>query len=325
MGVVYTPEQLRTHGVPELGAHQQAALFVLDSLVTTSEWGEELRESRPNYNGIVSAMAYGSTTTGKSTIRSDVDMLIVFDRPYYDVALQQIERASQDSYDTHGVVIEPNILPVSALSNPDMHDMDPLFIDHLLEVNQDPQWSRNDPASKLADLAVNPYDIARVGPIALRYASKKAHKFGSGYVVAPQDFDCKLLQRAFEFPTAMGRKALPATRLPGETLPHISKKSETKRLVREKLGNLATSNFPMAVRDTEFLESHDRAYTDLLHEAAAERVTVGEYSQWLKGVYPEVIKRAARLSAAWCEVIENSMAGQHDLVRVLPPQRKASF
>lgn len=320
MGVVYTPEQIRANAVPQPGAHQEAALFVLDELVTTSEWGEELREYRPQYNGIVAAMAYGSTTTGKSTPRSDVDMLIVYERTHYDFAYRQIGQAARQSYERYGVIIEPNILPVSALRNPDMHDMDPLFIDHLLEVNQDPQWSRNDPASQLAKLAVNPYDIARVGPIALKYASKKAHKFGSALAVAPEQLDCKLLQRAFEFPMAMGRKALPATRRPGESLPHISKKAETKRQVRDKLGELASANFPMAVRDTDFLEDKDQAYSELLQATVHEEVSPDEYGQWLQDVYPEVIKRAARLSTAWCEVVEYSIDSQVGSTPMIPPR-----
>src|SRR5580704_566397 len=99
---VYSAEAIAQGRIPEEGAHQRAAMLILDELYppdtykpdgSPEDWGSV------NEHGVDLAMVYGSTATGHSTLRSDVDVLFVYSVHRANTALAAINKAIRGAKD----------------------------------------------------------------------------------------------------------------------------------------------------------------------------------------------------------------------------------
>lgn len=270
MGKVFTPEEVAFSQIPQIGAHQQAATFIMDTLV-----GKTVPD------GLEGALIYGSVPDGMSSLRSDVDFLVAYD-PNFTTCLDDVAGAVQVAQDQYHVPVE-----LTALSTRDIqqgwHGIDPLFLRHLLRAQNRGRFCYGQPASLLDD-SVGTYNISRQQAFdTMRdYCREKTEKFAKA-VANDRYIDPHLLQRALEAPKNIGRKVLYLTHADTSVLAGQEIVSEfvdfVDKLLYPGMGRLE-SNFAWLV---ERLGRFDEDYTSLLGLTIDDTPEmIGEYTSWLE-------------------------------------------
>lgn len=202
MGKVFSPEEVGAGLVPEVGAQQQAARFLLDSLFAPVTNG-----TYQGREGVAAGLVYGSTTFGPNR-RSDLDVLITYDPNRATEALPIIRQVIAETEGRFHTPVEAKVLYLGSLASHLEDNNDPLYMSHLLNVQRcKPQWSRNDPVP--LDSEVYP-PRTRLVELALQYCSTKVRQFAWGVNEVNPMYDV-IMQRALELPGAIGRKVLAAT------------------------------------------------------------------------------------------------------------------
>lgn len=319
MGRVYSPKDVMLERVPEIGAHEQAARFIMtelieahDSYVLNNPVTPE--EPGPPF-GIDSGMIYGSVAMGSANRRSDLDVLINYADNHAESILPHIGSVFRQVEERFGVFIEPNLLPVGALFDSRQHSIDPLFAEHLIAVQQqkEPRWSYNWPvnALMLSEQRLDPEDQERTRAIALRYVRAKSTLFVRAWVGHREGAGLNLhaLQRALELPTALGRKILAAT-CDGEISDELI--SGNRAGVRQMLfERLETIDWP-GVTETGMepmtrLQAHDEEYSELLEGAINGNVSIKDYEAWIRAQVPNAYFLALVTSKVWSDILSKNL------------------
>jgi hypothetical protein len=305
MGKVYTPEAVQAGNVPEEGVHQAAARLLLDRLIPYELRTDDFVAESPTPTGLNSAMVYGSTVTGLYNRRSDLDTLINFSPLRMPLARQAIRATFAEVRSVYKVSIEAQVLADGDLANPRRHGFDPLFINHVLEVNElkNPEWSYNDAAGLLRGQQIDPNNRRQVRGLAMGYASSRYRTFAKAWANYDGTPDYDVLQRMFEYPAAIGRKIIPAIREEGDVIPHISQKDTMEQIVATKLEELAPEHLSRAATMQTRLAALNKEYTEVLEATMTGKKSVHAYKQWLIKAAPEAYECAMVASAAWSDII----------------------
>lgn len=307
MGKVFTPEELAAHHVPEPGAHEQAGRYILDQFFEVPGAEEQFRRIITG-SGVVSGMVYGSTALGRAGIRSDVDVLLNYRADKPDI-LDEIRRVFTQAETMYRVPVEANVQEVGSMFEPLHHGFDPLFAEHLLEVqNQDnPRWSYNWPVDGLAFTLIDASDTERLRRIAVRYMGAKERKFTKAAVNFRGEVDYPTMQRALELPSALGRKVLAATHSDTAETPEAVDRVGMGEAALARLEACAPAWYTSAIDAQRSLLQMDRDYDALLDLVLTGDASLGDYTRWVEGNYLNVCKRAVEVSRAWCEIISHKM------------------
>lgn len=311
MGKVFTPEAIVANDVPELGAHELAGKFILNQFFEPQEdWKEEERTRfLTDGNGIHSGMVYGSTALGRAGIRSDVDVLVNYHANRADEAFPLIRDVFSKAEADFKVPVEPHVLEVGALFNPLKHNIDPLFAEHLVEVQaqDNPRWSYSWPVNGLRSHRVNPNNNDRLRAIAVRYASGKARQFARASTSYRGEADVHVMQRALELPGAIGRKVIAATRKNNEQKPDLGNKYGMSKSIIARLEEFAPEWYERAVSYQRYLFDLDQTYDQLLTATLEGSSTVEDYREWLEGNYLHACSMAFEVAHAWSDIVGNKI------------------
>lgn len=304
MGKVFSPEEVGAGHVPEPGAHQKAATFVLDSLLF-EQVEPGLYSGIP---GVVAALVYGSTTF-KPRTRSDVDVLISYDPNQTGIALPAIRNVLEEAKRLYNVPIEAGVTYEGALRSPLEHGMDALFLRHLASIQERmPQWRRNRPVPD--ESLAQELNWAKVVEIAVSYCSNKARLFAWALTETDRSFGLYAMQRALELPSAIGRKVLAATLdpkdLPEAEVRTIVDKVWATEQVEEKLGNLVGKNDQAVIKLGRLAAINDR-YSEVLGLALSGEMAIAEYTSWLDSHREPSCLLAHDISHRWTEVLRQRL------------------
>lgn len=301
MGKVFSPLEIQSGYIPEPGAHVAAAGHIIDALL--------LDNNAPifNGNGVHSGMIYGSTAMGSANLRSDVDVLLNFHEDEAHEALPLIRRVFRDTEQTYKVPIESNILPVGATMSLLEHAIDPLFAQHLLEIQyqDEPRWSYGWPVNGLnIDTTVLTEDAYR--KLAIRYCSTKLRQFARGLVDYDGEPDYKHMQRALELPAAIGRKVLAVVHGPDHvTQAVLQDKTDATKQVADVFDSINRKGWRKEDSKQRFLElaKMDATYNDVLRGAISGDISLSEYSKYLTSSYEATLLLGITVAQSWVNIL----------------------
>jgi predicted nucleotidyltransferase len=308
MGKIFTPEEIREERYPQDGAHKEAA--------------EELRRScaalQPEYPAISSACVYGSVALGLANRRSDIDGVCLLDSNEDGVAVRReiagLERRAEALYATP---VDMSVwradewrkgLGVSA--------GDYLFLEHICPTAASTPYRLGEPAEVLYGAmrfsnAAGQLELAHRSAAA--YLANKAQFFTyrMSHDKNPDD-RAVTLQRAYELPSALGRKLL---RL--DFLAEWRRENDTPHILGsspEQYGRplLATGFTALLDGDTKHLAHaltrNDSEYDEVLEDAIDGRKGLAGYGQYLADCYGQSVEYALGLTLAAQEFTDKQFA-----------------
>jgi predicted nucleotidyltransferase len=290
MGKVFSPEEIESGRIPKPGAHRQAAEYILASLA---------REQ--SYDGIAGVLVYGSTTTGSANVRSDLDVLVSFYNKEVQSGLQRVQSTFQSAEERYHVPVEPHISRVN--SYPPY--IDPLFAKHLIDTAAQEEWSRGTPVEMLFEHTVA---AEKLGALALNYIALKSVKMAKGIVNYRGEPDLATLQRAFELPSALGRKIVPALRENADALAPTYSRQDLRDSTKELLEELAGETL-WGYRNAQLALNHrtldrlDKEYSTVLAATLAGTVSLEAYDQWIRTNYLEALSLAEQVATGWAHTL----------------------
>lgn len=287
MGVVYTSEQIKHHDIPMPGAHQRAGAFVLAHLA-------KLYKENTAFRG---GMIYGSTTTMPS-VRSDLDVLTIFDADTVTPDdLEDIDRLSLQTHEAFHTQSEINMLLLNEHSTPDDHNLDSLFGMHLHHtIMESPKWAIGDPEQHIP---LEPLTPSSALQILNHYSTHKERRFLKSLRESLSgEIDYAALQRAFELPSSLGRKAVTALRYEQMELSGTEYNREQLSETGETL-LVSHSHNDDAIQAHRYLATMNKEYSTLLDDALAGRIPEQQYQAWITGVSRPALQNARILATAW--------------------------
>lgn len=198
MGVVYSSREMQDARIPQVGSHGRAATSVIQNI--------------SRLEGAALTVVHGSVVEGRSNLRSDLDVLVLYEvevPAQEPVVVRKLKTAlDQVGKDTH-VKIEANLWPAKEslhARRERMHDL--LFSRHLAQSMEHPDWAVGEPDEAIAEIAANSYGDELLRRVVLNYTTYKHGGFtGAPVTFSETDRTLYALQRAFEFPKSIGRKA----------------------------------------------------------------------------------------------------------------------
>jgi hypothetical protein len=324
MGKVFTVNEIANGDIPEVGAHYEAGQHFLGELFDHTPPRNENGRGyfHPRYHAVDSVMVYGSTALGLANVRSDLDVLVNFceSRSLHEQPVDEcfsiigsLIRTTQDKYK---VPVQANILPHMWLWNPLKHNVDILFAQHLVRVQNmdDPQWSFGFPADGLVhNRDTNNRTPDRIRAFAIRYTAAKARQMAKALTLYTE-VDHHTLQRALELPSALGRKIVA---LADATKPELAQAFE------EVDGRDASfQGFVLAAasvewhrdygRDTSLLDmlslkQKDEEYSELLDSTISGSTTLEDYQTWLEDQYRPTLQLAYRIAHDWTSLLSDRL------------------
>lgn len=288
MGKVFTPEELGQGFIPKDGAHAEAAQYIVDQLLYPRDLLGESTLGQAG-NGIDSGLVYGSATHDTANLRSDLDVLLIYEP--HTTALRTIKNVFDVTRRSFKVPVEANILTVDdALQG--THRLDSLFMRYLATAQENEGFSRGWPICLLERGMSDdrsPEDVVR------KYIGGKAAGFSKELVA--DELDTHRLQRAFELPKNLGRKVLSMASEDFRVEEH-SGKDILEGLIDFIATQTPTPDKKIAeiCRDLHFLTDRDEEYTGFLEDVIDCVHPIITYVEWLKGPEPtEAIESALTL------------------------------
>lgn len=306
-----------------MGAHQEAAEYILDELFEPKAAGEE-HDSQQLFDlpdpYISSAMVYGSTAYGTSGIRSDLDILVFYepsDHPSRTIGI--IRDAITTASSRYDVSVEQNILPADAVDNDREHGMEPLFVQHLLEINDQfgDRWTRNNPTRGLQRIADRAEDSYTVNALAMTYVSGRRNYFAKALTESTDEINYNALQRAFELPSAIGRKVVAATMTPDDEPLDLSSRPSMNQRAREALidATVWDDSSESTVKTHDILYNLDGQYSVQLGRALDGELSIEEYGAWLETRYLYALELAHDLANTWTALLRDRVASMRRAAR----------
>jgi hypothetical protein len=294
MGKVFSPEAIILGDYPEPGAHQAAA----------QDFVERLEEE--NYESGLSGMVFGSVVLGFANVRSDLDGLGIISHGTDEFAIGvRISEHIADVESSWKVPIEASVITdrdIATRRHPVTEDS--LFSEHLLQAARCGKYVVGDPEPHLLPLAQ--FDSAHdqlqsASRIAKLYTAIKRKEFLSSLATGTDTPNYLKLQRAFELPSALGRKLLRLQELTEwavtNEIPHIPSAGR-EFYARQSLAEGMAKLLEGTGHDAQagWLVTHDGEYAQLLQGTLQGKTTIADYSSWLKAIYRPAIQHALRLA-----------------------------
>lgn len=315
MGKVFTQWEVADGRIPEPGAHEQAALFIMSDLIRAYDETEVFDLSKPDEIpafGLASGMVYGSVAMGVANRRSDLDVLLNYHPDYSAEIIPRIGEVIKTIRQRFAVPVEPNIYPVNALYDPRKHSVDPLFAEHLIAIQyqEGHPWSYGWPVDGLAysNNRLDFSDSDRIRSIALAYVNAKRSQFARAIAHGDQ-INFPVLQRALELPTALGRKILAATyeeKIGDEII--SGDRTQVRELLFKRLEEIEWPEVgEAAIKPLKWLLDRDEEYSSLLEQAINGEITNEEYEAWLRAIVPEAYFAAHQACLAWDNILGDDL------------------
>lgn len=294
MGRVFPPEVISAGDYPVLGAHESAASALMTEF-----------QAENKANGFT-GMVYGSTTFSYASIRSDLDVLgVIPDSTDTSTIQSRVVDYIAEVATEWRVPVEANVISAPDLAQRRRRFVrDSLFMEHLASVARSGKYVVGDVETYLQPHVT--YDSAQQQWLAARlvtqhYTSWKGIYFLEGSVAVLGQPNYHKLQRAFELPSALGRKLLRLVELTEWTSEHGEQNTsypEQEFYARQSLaervrGIVADTPYTTSV---DWLANHDNEYTQLLQSTLQGETTITDYATWLKDVYQPAMRHALRLS-----------------------------
>lgn len=291
MGKVFTAGEIAAGEIPAEGAHLEAAEYIVDKLF----YGQAAFSDDPwafFEPKINSGMVHGSVTHGTESVRSDLDLVLIY-YPDRSEVLDTVQGVFTDITDKFKVPIEANIVTLTdALSK--NHRIDPLFLRYLHQAQENQQFSWQWPADCLS-IGFTQHDFH---PIALartvqRYIGAKSSSFSKALVL--EDLrDEHAMQRALELPKNLGRKVL------GMADSDFDVRTATTADVHKGISEFIADrsfghedNYGKDTKETLLrLSDRDAEYNEVLQAAINGELSPENYQRWLDKNRREVIRLA---------------------------------
>ena len=221
---------------------------------------------------------FGSTTTGHANIRSDLDILVSYDAQdswfirHMGLVLKHLDRE-------FNIPVEPILYNNDKLMSGD-HTIDPIFGKHLQSVDASKWGIRKNPVNTLNFKDESWADVFD------RYSLHKESKFKKALLSINGKVDYKVLQRAYEIPSALGRKALALLETDVEPQcvdPHTASKQQ----IIAAIGSIAS---PHTLTALERITAANTEYDQLLEQTiGGSEARVGTYADWLRHSYTQTV------------------------------------
>ncbi|TAH36595.1 hypothetical protein EYC59_00240 [Candidatus Saccharibacteria bacterium] len=310
MGRILSVEEIQTGHIPEPGAHETAANFLMSALFDY--------DSMPAQAAVV----YGSTALGVPNYRSDLDIFVRTNDP---VAVARIYGEAEAVFK---IKVESHTVPGSFFM-PTL-PIDPFFVDHLKTAQENPRWSKNWPIMGYA--GTDAYTEEQLRARISRYCAGKATTFTQAQVDYRGEPNLHTLQRAFELPLALARKIISFERgVPTDLRDNAGLTGDfLLRLASEEATNFQGSTY--GVSDPLTLNQLDRhgsdrqrkphtrttdkarqlvrlnlAYDALLAETLRTQDT-STYSDWLAEQYNYALILAGHVAATCSDTIQRPIS-----------------
>lgn len=268
MAKVFTPEQVLHDKIPDPSRFETAAGVLLD-------YFDESYFLQDEFKG---ALVFGSTTTGQANIRSDLDILISYKAEdswfigHMGLILKHLDKE-------FNIPVEPILYNRHRLTSGE-HTIDPIFSNHLQSIDASKWGIRKNPAKNIS-LKEEPWT-----DVFDRYSLHKESKFKKALLAIDSEVDYKVLQRAYEIPSALGRKALALLETGDESI-CIDPHSASKQQIIKAIGSLAS---PRTLSALERVTAANNEYDQLLERTIGGSETrVSTYAGWLRHSYAQTI------------------------------------
>jgi predicted nucleotidyltransferase len=268
MGRVYTPAELSEEWLSQPEHFKPAAEELLQTI-------NDIVSDPDDSTSTTGALVFGSTTQGTAGRRSDLDILVTYDNLAVDASwtgrqLQEIFARIRKDWN---VPIESIKYRRSDLQL-QRHTLDPFFMQHLKSVSG--EWvAGTNPMNWVQDRRIPLREVF------MNYALSKQTKFSKVYTDTPyNEVDYKALQRAFELPSALGRKSL-GLLVACEQVEDHGFHSAPKAEVVRSIGTLCVDETDILVPMQELIEL-DREYDELLDAMEYGSFDPLEYENYLR-------------------------------------------
>lgn len=273
MAKVFTPEQVAFNRIPHPDGFKLAAEVLLENLISNTSLSDTTD----------GALVFGSTTTDNANRRSDLDVLVSHrgkDSWYVNkmgLILKHIDA-------TFNIPVEPIVYSHERFASGD-HTIDPIFANHLRSVDAIKWGVGNNPTKNLV------VDNSPWTDIFERYTLHKESKFKKALMSVDNAVDYRVLQRAYEIPSALGRKALAL--LASETdmyMFDIDPHSAPKDLVINVVRSIASTQTFQALN--KIIDANNE-YNERLDDAiGGGSARILKYGRWLHASYRPTVSYA---------------------------------
>jgi hypothetical protein len=288
MGVVPSIEQVRAGQLPHFGQSIEAA-HAMRGLVAPD-------------GPIVAGIWYGSTVYGQATLLSDLDVRLFYQPNREQDAIDQYQSCLSD------LQAAGNNTPVEAhLSDTVIRRFLPgdlQYTEHLLRTIRDkPEWALGQPEQYLPTQAVTPEAILTD---AFGFIESKWQKFAK--VEAYDQVDYKVMQRALELPTAIGRKVFSVLRLTdGTDFDTVDKRSMRQKAVQYLEGAVmaGVSGAIPTLRAHSLLLAAERECANSIESIVYDQGSPDCYEAWLRYRYPVVVRQARVYASGWRRILDS--------------------
>jgi hypothetical protein len=259
-------------------------------------------------------MVFGSVALGCAGVRSDLDVLGIIPPGEDEMALsERVARHFAEVSNRWKVLTEGSVITSQDIASR-RHPLteDSLFTEHLLYMARSGKYTVGDPAASL--LPLNEFDSAQsqmqaAGSITALYTAIKRKEFFTGLAAESDAPNYHKLQRAFELPTAIGRKLL---RL--QELREWSVASQQPHALQSSDESYRRIDLAASIKDylqgtdgeqpANWLLGHDQEYSCLLQDTLQGEVAMTDYEDWLGKAYRPAISQALRLTIAASKLAE---------------------
>lgn len=187
MGRIFSFEDIEQHRIPTQSTFLQAKELTLEALNLLCVEGI-----------IYGARGFGSVALGTPTKRSDFDIVIV---TYTDNTLPIIAERLKSIHEATNVSIEPITIPIN-LAKKGSHTIDTQFLKHINHISPEGNIAGNDPVHVIVPSTLAPSLVFE------QYLLQKLRRLRDGIFANSMTDRDRVLQRALEAPTNVGRRAL---------------------------------------------------------------------------------------------------------------------
>jgi predicted nucleotidyltransferase len=298
MGKVFTSAELESQNYPWPDAHYEAAAVLMGVCV-------DLRDS---LGAVDSACVYGSVALGMANLRSDVDGICLLNRREneYETRLQ-MARTIQEVEAGYRVPVDFSIWHADDWrARRGVSANDYLFLEHIVPTAETSKYRVGQPADVLRQ-AMTPNSAGEQLAFAEQsvesYLVNKTHffthKLSHGGTIKERAL---ALQRAYELPSALGRKVLRVMSLreweSGHTDPHLADSSPDNYIRSPLAEGLVTELDDEGRSAAAWLMQNDALYSQLLESTVKGSTNLREYAEWIYAQRTEALQQALRLSLA---------------------------
>ncbi len=289
MGRVFTPEQIEAGAVPEPANFEIAGRELLGMLATGMlEPGNEASTFNSGSYILDGAFIFGSATKGESNVRSDLDVFVSYSigSSTMSQAILGLRPAFAELQTRWHIAVEPVILHTAQLMDGD-HSVDPIFEQNLRSVPA--EWHvGNNPLDHIQDQSKSWSAVVH------DYAMHKERKFTKALADTDTTVDYKVMQRALELPSALGRKCL-ALVYSRQALENNDYRDASKQKVVQAIAEIAPAAI---VAPLNKLVEFDRSYNHVLTNVINGRIRPDKYLSLLKAMYLPVVATALELTVS---------------------------